>query len=272
MRRNEGVCSGRGTTGRHSGKDPTAKERRGTARGKRSRILALGALALAVASPLAAANPQSVSNPPVFKAMPDVIIGDADLNDGLAVDLNFFTYVNGLNLSKFISDPDTALVNLRAAFKEYPVDQASDVEINGKLQLLSVAGEFSGDPSTWPAEKEISNGGAAWFLSFRDLIRSPHRVSPPVPDPTPTGPPFYEYDNPRRPDGSAPCDLRCGDGAGGHEFLLRGEAGSARFAETPGKPPWTTEHTGNTERRPGIHARRLGGAPPGLVLAPVCSV
>ncbi|MCX7013601.1 MAG: hypothetical protein NTW86_13765, partial [Candidatus Sumerlaeota bacterium] len=152
---------------------------------KKSLILALGTIMLAMASQV------SFANAPVFKDIPDVIIGDADFNNGLTVDLNFFTYINALNLlpgatldNHYIADNDTAASALRLAFKEWPVDQASDLEINGKLQLLSGSGELSDDKDTWGA-KELT-GGTQWWLSFRDLVRSPHRGG--TPDPTNTPP------------------------------------------------------------------------------------
>jgi len=158
-------------------------------------ILALGTIMLATASQLAMANA------PIFSDLPDIIIGDADFNQGLTIDLNFFTYVNALNVIQYVSDNDTPPTGWVGTFKEYPLDKASDLEINDKTQLTGPGTNWL-LKSTWTAS-EISGGGTNWYLSFRDLIRSPHRGATPDPDGTQHGTEWYQYDDPKRPGGDS---------------------------------------------------------------------
>jgi len=156
---------------------------------KKSIILALGTMILAMGSQVALANA------PTFGNIPDVIIGDADFNAGLTVDLNFFNYVNALNLMKLVNDDDTGYANLRAAFQEQTTD-ANDLNINGKLQLGPTQNTL--DRDTWTGN-ELTNGGTEWWLSFRDIVRSP--TGRPQGDPIKVAP-FNAFNDPKRADGT----------------------------------------------------------------------
>ena len=144
---------------------------------KKGLVLILGTIMLSSVCNLASANA------PTFGGVPDVVIGDSEFNEGLTADYNFFRYINAFNLLDYITDNDTAAVNLRAAFKEWPPEQDDDLSINDATQLLLPAD--SQDRSTW-GSSEFTGGGANFFATFRDIARSPGTTVP-VPY---TDPPF----------------------------------------------------------------------------------
>jgi len=148
---------------------------------KKGLALALGTIMLALAGHVGFANA------PIISQIPDVLVGDWAFNNdhGLTVDYNFFRYLNAFNLLNYVNDNDTANADLRAAFKEWPYEQDKDVSINDKLQLWSADGEDTADRTTWLSDSELTGGGTNWWMSFRDLVRSPGTSVPPpaFPDP-----------------------------------------------------------------------------------------
>jgi hypothetical protein len=139
---------------------------------RKSLVIALGTIMLVLTGKAALANA------PVFSEIPDVIIGDRDFNEqlGLTVDYNFFRYINAFNVLGYVSDNDTTLTDLKFAFTEGPVlDVDNDLSINDHIQLRG--SEIGSDDGTWGPTKELT-GGSNFWMSFRDIVRSPGTGNP----------------------------------------------------------------------------------------------
>lgn len=118
---------------------------------------------------------------PVFRTIPDVIIGDTEDNIGFTIDNNMFRYINALNLQTLITDADSPTTGIRFAYLE--ASTHNDISIQGKRQL-DLSTEFPNSPGTWNASVELRTiPSGSFIMSFRDVFRSPTPDATPYPDP-----------------------------------------------------------------------------------------
>jgi hypothetical protein len=102
---------------------------------------------------------QSYAMAPVISTIPDIAISDAEDNEGLTVDLNWYRYENAFLLTSYVSDQDSDSDTWKVSFTEASSD--NDIAINKKYQ-------YTGADKSNPTE----NLGAG-YLTFQDLVRSP---------------------------------------------------------------------------------------------------
>jgi hypothetical protein len=122
----------------------------------------------------------SFANAPVIRTIPDIIISDKEDNIGFTIDNNLFRYINAINLTGYISDPDSPTTSINIAFVEASTHH--DTSINDKMQLDMVT-EFPNSPGTWGAKRIRMAPSGSFIMSFRDTYRSPGMGNGPFPDP-----------------------------------------------------------------------------------------
>jgi len=135
---------------------------------KRLSIALLGMLIFTVV------GARSFANSPLWNVLPDVVIGDAEDNT-LTLDNNLFRYVNAFNVLDKITTNGTDSATWQFSF--YEETTHNDISINGVNQLSG-----SETPSAPPAGNQFQTPG--YWLTFRDILRSPESDTPPFPDPT----------------------------------------------------------------------------------------
>lgn len=133
---------------------------------KRLSIALLGMLIFAMVG-------ASSANSPLWNVLPDVQIGDAEDNT-LTLDNNLFRYVNAFNVLEKITTNGTDSGTWQFSF--YEETTHNNIAINGALQLSGAE-----VPSAPPANKQFQTAG--YWLTFRDILRSPLTGSEPYPDP-----------------------------------------------------------------------------------------
>jgi hypothetical protein len=125
----------------------------------------------------AAVGVVSFAEAPTWKSIPDVVIGDREdwTGEGQTIDTNFFRYLNAFNALDYINNPESAPTdNWLISFREETTHD--DLSINDKAQLTDA--ESAEAP---PTAKQLQADG--FWMSFRDLVRSPASGSSPFSDP-----------------------------------------------------------------------------------------
>jgi hypothetical protein len=123
----------------------------------------------------------SYANAPVFRTLPDIVIGDDEDNIGFTIDNNLFRYINALNLQSLTSDVDSPSTSLKFAYVE--ASTHNDISIQDKRQL-DLSTELPNSPGTWNSNVLLRTPPSGSFImSFRDTFRSPLPNATPYPDP-----------------------------------------------------------------------------------------
>jgi hypothetical protein len=123
----------------------------------------------------------SYANAPVFRTIPDIIIGDDEDNIGFTIDNNLFRYINALNLQALTSDTDSPTTSIKYAYVE--ASTHNDISIQDKRQL-DLSTELPNSPGTWNTNVSLRTVPSGSFvMSFRDTFRSPLPNATPYPDP-----------------------------------------------------------------------------------------
>lgn len=120
--------------------------------------------------------PSVHANAPVVSSLPDIIVGDAENNNGFT-DNNYFVYTNAFSLDQAASDDNVADADLLWHFAEGSIQGTGNnstqwYTVNGKNPVISgtdaqAAAAVSAVPTT------ANNIRTNEFATFRDIVLSP---------------------------------------------------------------------------------------------------